>query len=371
LLSENLQRAGKSSNTRLLSQNENRTGKYPVIDWVRASLPIVHAPLNAEEVFSMDEHGEIEWRSPKRNHAVGSYDKRISIKSEGADGQGNATHLWVSGNPSKFLQGHNVFGSDDLLTLVYDTFNIIADQFKLQPTLPERVAIRSGNYNLGMTDINYSFNLPSRSDVLAFIRAMEFKAKTRHGRPTTKGGTLYFGKTSERWAIKLYCKAEEIRTKTGQLPEQLTNIGIENWAENKLRIELRLHRKELEKLDITQAKDLTPNRVRQLFNLYLGKIEMTDQIRLTDEITAKLPNKLIATYTLWTEGHDLRNMMSKATYYRQRKSLMEYGINIDLRPCEPAKSNVVPLFRILEAKPAEVPDWAYSKNLIHQSRKAQ
>ncbi|AEF03161.1 hypothetical protein ambt_08165 [Alteromonas naphthalenivorans] len=50
---------------------------------------------------------------------------------------------------------------------------------------------------------------------------------------------------------------------------------------------------------------------------------------------------------------------------------MEYGINIDLRPCEPAKSNVVPLFRILEAKPAEVPDWAYSKNLIHQSRKAQ
>ncbi|AEF03160.1 hypothetical protein C7Y69_07330 [Alteromonas sp. KS69] len=268
-----------------------------MIDWVRASLPIVHAPLNAGEVFSMDEHGEIEWRSPKRNHAVGSYDKRISIKSEGADGQGNATHLWVSGNPSKFLQGHNhnVFGSDDLLTLVYDTFNIIADQFKLQPTLPERVAIRSGNYNLGMTDINYSFNLPSRSDVLAFIRAMEFKAKTRHGRPTTKGGTLYFGKTSERWAIKLYCKAEEIRTKTGQLPEQLTNIGIENWAENKLRIELRLHRKELEKLDITQAKDLTPNRVRQLFNLYLGKIEMTDQIRLTDEITAKLPNKLIAT----------------------------------------------------------------------------
>jgi len=108
-----------------------------------------------------------------------------------------------------------------------------------------------------------------------------------------------------------------------------------------------------------------------LFNDYLGKIEMTEQIRLTDEVTSKLPNKLIATYTLWTEGHDLRNMMSKATYYRQRKALMEYGINIDLRPCEPAQSNVVPLFRILEAKPAEVPDWAYTKNLIHQAaRKA-
>lgn len=342
-----------------------------MIDWVRATLPITHPPLNSGEVLSMDEHGEIEWRSPKRKHAVGSYEKRISIKSQGSDGKGNATHLWISGNPSKFLQGHNVFGSDDLVSLVHDTFKIIANQFNLTPNLPERLAIEGGYYPLGMTDINYSFELPSRADVLAFIRAMEFKAKTRHGRPTTKGGTLYFGKTSERWAIKLYCKAEEIRTKNGQLPEQLTNQGIENWVDNKLRIELRLHRKELEKQQINLALDLNPDRVRHIFNEYLGKIEMTDQIRLTDEVTSKLPNKLIATYTLWTEGHDLRNMMSKATYYRQRKALMEYGINIDLRPCEPAQSNVVPLFRILEAKPAEVPDWAYTKNLIHQAaRKA-
>ena len=26
-----------------------------------------------------------------------------------------ATHLSLSGNPSKFLQGHNIFGSDDLM----------------------------------------------------------------------------------------------------------------------------------------------------------------------------------------------------------------------------------------------------------------
>ena len=78
-------------------------------------------------------------------------------------------------------------------------------------------------------------------------------------------------------------------------------------------------------------------------------------------------NKLVSTYTLWTEGHDLRSMMSKATYYRQRKALMDYGINIDLRPCEPATTNVVPLFRILEAMPADIPSWAYSKNFIHPS----
>lgn len=75
-----------------------------------------------------------------------------------------------------------------------------------------------GDYKLVMADINYSFLLPTRGDVLSFIRALEFKAKTRHGRPSSKGGTLYFGQNSEYWAIKFYCKAEEIRTARGKIP---------------------------------------------------------------------------------------------------------------------------------------------------------
>lgn len=338
-----------------------------MIDWARVVIPLLHSPLNSGELLSFDESGEVEWRSPKRKMAIGSYDKRISIKSVGGDGQGMATHLWVSGNPSKFLQGHNVFGSDDLVSLMYDTFKIICSQFNIVPTIQELHNAKSGNYDLAMVDINYSFELPSRGDVLAFIRSMEFKAKTRHGRPSMKGGTLYFGKKSERWAIKLYSKAEEITTKTGELPEQLKNVGIETWAENKLRVELRLHSKELVKLDITKANHLKPELASILFHDYLAKINMTEQIRLPSETANTLPNKLKATYTLWSEGHDLRSMMSKATYYRQRKLLMNYGINIDIQPSQSPSSNVIPMFRVVEAIPASIPNWAYSKKLIHSS----
>ncbi|MBF7072817.1 hypothetical protein ISG33_05300 [Glaciecola sp. MH2013] len=31
------------------------------------------------------------------------------IRSVGSNEQGNAIHFWISGNPSKFLQGHNLF----------------------------------------------------------------------------------------------------------------------------------------------------------------------------------------------------------------------------------------------------------------------
>jgi II/X family phage/plasmid replication protein len=52
---------------------------------------------------------------------------------------------------------------------------------------------------------------------------MEFKTKTRHGRPPMKNETLDFDKESERWAIKLYSKSENIKTKIGALPEHAAN----------------------------------------------------------------------------------------------------------------------------------------------------
>ncbi|WP_026960549.1 phage/plasmid replication protein, II/X family [Aliagarivorans taiwanensis] len=339
-----------------------------MIDWATVEIPLNHTPIYGGEVISILPDGTQEWSTPKRMQAVGSYEKKLSFRSVGGDGAGKATHLWISGNPSKFLQGHNVFGSDDLVSLVADTFAIIAKQFCLKPTLQEQHAIAIGDYQVNKVDINYSFDLPCRSDVLAFIRAMEFKAKTRHGRPSMKGGTLYFGDNrSPYWFIKLYCKAEEIETNRGALPIALQNLGIEQWVENKLRIELTLKRKQLRKLDVINAKDLSAVRVRELFNDYLRKLEMKEQIALTSEQQMNLPHRLQSTYILWREGRDLRNVLPRPTYYRHRKELLEHGIDINLCQESLDRSNVVPLVKIIEAQPAVIPRFAYEKRLVHSS----
>jgi len=338
-----------------------------MIDWGLVLFPIVHHPINSGEILSINPDGTVDFCSPKRLQVKGSFDKTISIKSAGGDGTGLATHLWVQGNPSKFLQGHNVFGSDNIVSLMSDLFDVIAPQFDLKPTLKELHSIKTGNYELKTVDINYSYELPCKTDVLSFIRALEYKSKTRHGRPSKKGGTLYFGKNSKRWALKMYCKAEEILTPRGRLPHDLQGIGIENWVDNKLRIELRLLSKELKKRNIVNVKDLIVDKVKSLFDEYLGRIEMSEQIALSDDTIINMPNKLRSTYTLWLEGHDLRDMMSKATYYRHCIELKELGINIDLRPESTQKSNVVPLIRILEAQPANIPNFAFERGLIHRS----
>jgi II/X family phage/plasmid replication protein len=277
----------------------------------------------------------------------------------------------LSGNPSKFLQGHNVFGSDHLIDLVYDTYRVICQTLSLQPTLADLKAVKEGDYVIKNIDINYSFELPTRGDVLAWLRAMEYKSKTRHGRPSSRGGTLYFGQGTSRWKIKAYCKGEELEAgKKHGLPEALRETPLKDWANNKLRVEVTLLKKELQENEIGKARDLTVSRIQELYSQYIRRIEMNEQVALTGEVLEGLPLKYQSTYLHWLNGVDLRSVLTKPTYYRHRKALLEYGIDIALRREAAKRSNVVPLIRVLEARPAEIPSWAYEKGLIHRSAQA-
>lgn len=318
-------------------------------------------------VCKISPDGSIEWQAPCRVDVIGSYDSNLTVRSAGGDGQGRATALSFSGNPSKFLQGHNIFGSDDLVALVYDSFLRVCRVLGITPRLSELRSVRAGNYRCSRIDINYSYELPTRSDVLSWIRAAEFKSKTRHGRPSSKGGTLYWGKHSKRWALKAYSKGEEIERPKHGLPAALYETPLASWADNKLRLELVLRGKHLDEMNLSNAACWNQALVSRVYGEYLRRLEMTEQIRLSDELVLKLPQRLRSTYVLWQSGEDLRSTLPKATYYRHRKELLGFGINIDMRRQENQSSNVVPLVRILEAVPAEIPSWAFDMGLVHSS----
>lgn len=338
-----------------------------MIDWVTCLLPCLHVPLKAGCVLKVSSSGEIEWQSQCRLEVPGSFESTVRVRSSGGDGQGNATLLWFDGNPSKFLQGHNLFGSDDLLSLMTDTVRRIAAFVGLSFAPDEWAAIEAGDYPVSRVDYNQSFELPTRSDVKAWLRAAEFKSKSRHGRPSMKGGTLYFGQNSRRWSMKFYCKGEEIEAPKHRLPDALQIPELLKWADNKLRPELTLRTLELRELNLREAKRLTPAALNGVFIERLRGLEMTEQIALTSEQMHTLPQKLRSTYILWNSGEDLRDTLPKATYYRHRKELLPYGIDIALRRESFERANVVPLVRVLEAMPAAIPHWAFDRGLVHQS----
>jgi len=340
-----------------------------LIDWITAKIPCRHSRLKSDRVYKVSPSGEIHWEADCRISIPGSFESSISVRSVGVDetNQGTISHLELSGNPSKFLQGHNIFGSDDLVSLVYDTFIKVVDFLGITVDIKDLALVKKGDYSISRVDINYSYDLPCRSDVLSVIRALEFKSKTRLGRPVMKGSTLYWGDRSNYWKILTYSKGEEIEIKNHQLPPELKITELTKWADNKLRIELRLLRKELIRLSINKACVLSIELAQKLYKEYIGRINMNEQIALTDEKEMLIPQKLRLVYTAWKSGQDLRSALPIRTYYRRRKEMLEYGINIDLREDKSPTRNVIPLIRIIEANPAQIPEWAFSQNLIHRS----
>jgi hypothetical protein len=55
------------------------------------------------------------------------------------------------------------------------------------------------------------------------------------------------------------------------------------------------------------VNDLMIDKVKSLLSPYVGRIDMSKQIALTDDAMINMANKLRSTYTLWIEGHDLRS----------------------------------------------------------------
>jgi len=205
------------------------------------------------------------------------------------------------------------------------------------------------------------WELPKRADVRSWLRAAEFQAKSRHGRPVTKGGTLYFGQHSRRWAIKFYSKGDELESKEKghKLPYELIDRdSLTKWADNKLRGELTLRSIQLKELGLDRASKWTERTPIERLMIHIESLNMAEQFSLTPAILDDLPGRLIAVYKLWKDGEDLRGMYPKATFYRYRNELLKHGIDIAIRqPSIP--DNVIPLIRVLRPDAiAQIPDWA-------------
>lgn len=336
-----------------------------MIDWVTAVLPCTHdsSKLSAGLVASISATGDIEWTVQKALSVEGSHSTTIQIRSL------TDKTIQISGNPAKWLQGHNIFGTDDLVYLVNKFFTELllknGLELGLSPDCFQLERICLGAYQLLRVDINHSWLLDSRSSVLAWLRAAGNCARLkRRGAGQYASETLYFGKSSRRWAVKCYSKGHEINAKGHKLPKELQIPELLDFAEKALRIELVIRSMGLKYLNLDTAKDWSKDLPKMLlFQLVLDDLELSDNMPLPDEMLRIIPLRQRHIYVLWKDGEDLRAMLSKSAFYRWRKLMLEHGIDISLLQ-EKEKSNVIPLIRYLEAVPAEIPQWAYDKNLV-------
>jgi II/X family phage/plasmid replication protein len=333
-----------------------------MIDWVSAILPCKHDPskLISGLVMAFDAQGNNEWTVNKTLTVEGSHSSKIQIKSH------TENQIYISGNPTKFLQGHNLFGTNDLVGLMGKFFDALLEheQLGLCPDPFQYANIKDGHYELTRVDVNETWHLNSQKDVLSWIRAVGETAYLRHrGAGQFSGDTAYFGKNSRRWALKCYSKGLEILAKGHKLPPELSLPEMIEYAQKALRIEGVTRQLELKRRSLHVASNWDIDTAEELLLEYISKLEMSDVFMLDESVLDTLPPRLRLTYQAWLNGDDLKSVFTHRTFYRVRKQMEKYGIDISTKsPKE--KNNVIPLIRVLEAKPVGIPDWAYDKKLV-------
>ena len=335
-----------------------------MIDWLKFKVNCLHTPLPRNgALISYDENGVVEWEKPRPTMITGSFDHRVKVQSTGPlTDKGLCTEFEVDGNITKFLQGHNVWGTDDHIGLVRSFIEWLFNNPK-SPLIPAPGVISSdldpSKFVCNRIDITHYMDVGGRHNVRTTLDALTTDAHTKYQRANNHKGTVYINKNSRRWSFKFYDKYQETagRSKARSLTctgfDQNQQQLIRDSVSGMVRAELVLRLMELRELEIVTLGQIKPN---VLYKDYLKRISTEANVRMNAENIDKTPAKLRLTYTAWEAGHDLLSMMSKASYYRHKKELKQHGIDISQPPKSNEKSStVVSLVRYIEAMPAAMP----------------
>lgn len=346
-----------------------------MLDWLTVLVPYTHTePLKGGKVISIFPDGEIDWETTKKLEVRGSYESNLLICSDESTRafDGSYTRLYIDGNFVKFHQGHNLFGTDNLTGLVSETVLKLANLLGLQFNDIDKELLHKGAYQILRADCTMMCDLGSLTNVEAFLYAAEYSAHLRRrGQGIMTKGTLYFGKHSRRWSLKMYAKGKEIQAKGHQLPQAINFPELESWTMGKLRIELVLRSLELKRRHLHLAINWGDFTVLDNLTDVLSGLSMTDNYTIPPELLEELKPRFRAVYELWKQGYDLRAMYSKNTFYAYRRQLKDL-LNIDIalkQPKEEQPENVVPFVRVLEPKICEqIPDWVKGTDLYFEPR---
>lgn len=338
-----------------------------MIDWLTISVDLRHKPLPSGRITSIHPDGTIEYDIPKSLKASGSWDSSTQVRSRGFLADGLATKLELHGNPSKFLQGHNAFGSDDIGYLASLWVQAVCSEFEIDIDPLQLKRIERGFFSVTRIDINYMYRVMDSADANTFLQTLAETSGTKYQKALYQKGSVYFNKTSRRFSFVFYRKDEElsVRRKANRLNfDDETNQMLKDYCKNTVRAECRLLSLELKDKGFKTGRDIQDYGVSRIYKEYMSKIQVTGNMKITSKEELNMPNRLRGTYQLWLSGYDVRNSMSDASYFRHKKELKEgYGIDISQQR-RPATSNIVSLSRVLELDPLPAPQFLYDKGLI-------
>jgi II/X family phage/plasmid replication protein len=323
----------------------------------------------------------------------------------------NDAHIELKCSPAKLLQGHNVYGTEDLETCVSEMLGTFMGAL---PEIAEMCDFRSTS--LEWIDCTYSARVDTESQARQVIDALKH-VSNRQLRASTNSNdtTAYWNKSNGKTQagrhkeLKAYLKFPEFMAQLKSLRKQyasgdksqsplisvMENDNLQKFAENLIRFEGRAKQRFLERMNIPKnvfdainyqkqfEKTNKQSLIQYLWSeMFKDLFEALDGQKMKVYSDEQVLNKLRIAYQRFTpkgnvsyskadkiygfyrritnEGYqNVYRTMASSTFDRQLKDLMSIGFSkAQLQNMSSDESNVIPLIQVVNVDFAQQrPAW--------------
>lgn len=339
-------------------------------DWL--SMYQVHAKpvliVNEGRVFSVDRHGEIQWEVNSKVVHKGSFDTSVRVSSDGH-------RVVIEGNIGRFGRSDNLFGYSvsDCVALA----NKLLALFDLPPftdAAPMPLNGKGGGAEVGTkeyfradvdkgyqavasvitrVDLTCNWSTGSQENASQFLRYLAgFKSGKQEPKSYETSGVSW-GEGSKYWYAKVYDKAADyIRHLSAanklhdlKLYEFMKMAGV-------VRHEITLKSRYLKQNNLWRSSQWENNMQARIYAMFSDVVEGKAFVDSFLEIPGRAGELAVA----WRDGADLKKRLSQPTFYRYRRELLKYNIDISVR------SDVARLkikVNVIDLSPLTVPAWYF------------
>jgi II/X family phage/plasmid replication protein len=253
---------------------------------------------------------------------------------------GNAISIRCS--PLKALQGHNVFGSNNVCAIASSIICRTLNRLSIPYTEEQHAAWLAGDFTIRAIDITHRFKLPEDLTSSDICRHLLRTSPVRLSKPQWLdqgiGVRLRTSNPGTEWV--LYDKNRELldkRTKAFSYLKAAVGSDARNvWqslvgiAASTIRAELKLSKAYLKRHQLTDGRMWTPRRAQKIYLSELEGLSMDAPISINRAVTRVQAKPLRITLFLWSGGQDLHAILPKSTFDAHRRAIVEQaGIDIE------------------------------------------
>ncbi|VWB51369.1 hypothetical protein BLA14095_02225 [Burkholderia lata] len=311
-----------------------------MIDLIDIKIQLQHEPFGNERI-KLAENLQVSPPTSKR------FSKKIALQPNGhltdVTSLDNGSVIHIRDCPLTPLQGHNVFGSNDVCLLGSTLICAVLDRLSIAYTDGQRQAWEAGEFVIDALDITHRFVLPenvSQKQIFDHIRttsAWEFRPSVisvgtgiRMSAPRRNTAFVFYDKLQKLTDQRTH-SFQHLRAVVGDDAREIW-MGLQRAAANNVRAELKLSKEYLKRHRLNHGSAWTIEKTHQVYWAEMEKLRFEGHVplrQLRHAINRVRPRPLRYALELWARGAELDSVYAKSTLDRHRSKILRMtGIDI-------------------------------------------